>query len=189
MKNQKGITLIALVITIIVLLILAGVTISLTVGKNGALSKARSAVTKNDIASASEELNIAASDASMAFMEAWSTNQHANALDYFGKTAAGNAYSTNCSKASDVALALDETAKKVYVKYTTKSNIDIYFTIEVTEDDSFVISDGYSEDDKTAETEVAKYKAMTNFVSAKAQPGVPVPADTPDKPATSEDDG
>ena len=46
MKNQKGITLIALVITIIVLLILAGVTISLTVGKNGALSRARTAVKK-----------------------------------------------------------------------------------------------------------------------------------------------
>ena len=32
MKNQKGITLVALVITIVVLLILAGVTISMVMG-------------------------------------------------------------------------------------------------------------------------------------------------------------
>ena len=40
MKNQKGITLIALVITIIVLLILAGVTIAMLTGENGILNKA-----------------------------------------------------------------------------------------------------------------------------------------------------
>ena len=34
-KQVKGITLIALVVTIIVLLILAGVAISLTIGQNG----------------------------------------------------------------------------------------------------------------------------------------------------------
>lgn len=35
LKGQKGITLVALVITIIILLILAGVTISLTLGDHG----------------------------------------------------------------------------------------------------------------------------------------------------------
>ena len=43
MKKQKGITLIALVITIIVLLILAGVTISMIVGDNGILTRTDSA--------------------------------------------------------------------------------------------------------------------------------------------------
>ena len=42
-QNQKGITLIALVITIIVLLILAGITINLTVGQNGILNRAQEA--------------------------------------------------------------------------------------------------------------------------------------------------
>lgn len=41
MKNQKGITLIALVITIVVLIILAGVSISLVVGADGLLNKAK----------------------------------------------------------------------------------------------------------------------------------------------------
>lgn len=42
-KNQKGITLVALVITIIVLLILAGITISLTLGENGIINRAKEA--------------------------------------------------------------------------------------------------------------------------------------------------
>lgn len=41
MKNQvRGITLIALVITIIVLLILAGISIAMLTGENGILTKA-----------------------------------------------------------------------------------------------------------------------------------------------------
>lgn len=40
MKNQKGVTLIALVITIIVLLILAGVSIAMLTGDNGILTQA-----------------------------------------------------------------------------------------------------------------------------------------------------
>lgn len=40
MKEQKGITLIALVITIIVLLILAGVSIAMLTGNNGMLTRA-----------------------------------------------------------------------------------------------------------------------------------------------------
>lgn len=43
LKGQKGITLVALVITIIVLLILAGVTLSLTLGDNGLLKRSQEA--------------------------------------------------------------------------------------------------------------------------------------------------
>ena len=43
LKGQRGITLVALVITIIVLLILAGITISLTLGQNGILKRAEDA--------------------------------------------------------------------------------------------------------------------------------------------------
>ncbi len=41
LKEQKGITLVALIITIIVLLILAGITISLIIGNNGILNRAK----------------------------------------------------------------------------------------------------------------------------------------------------
>ena len=45
-KSKKGITLVALVVTIVVLLILAGVTINLVLGNNGIVKKAQDAKTK-----------------------------------------------------------------------------------------------------------------------------------------------
>ena len=61
LKNAKGITMIALVITIIVLLILAGVTIATLTGENGILTRASDASRENEIASVKEQaqLNIA----------------------------------------------------------------------------------------------------------------------------------
>lgn len=59
MKNNKGITLIALVITIIVLLILAGVTIAMLTGKNGILTKANDATTATGQAEAEEAVKLA----------------------------------------------------------------------------------------------------------------------------------
>lgn len=58
-KNAKGITLIALVITIIVLLILAGVTIATLTGNNGLLTKANHAKTETTEAGAKEQVQIA----------------------------------------------------------------------------------------------------------------------------------
>ena len=46
LKNKKGITLVALVVTIVVLLILAGVSINLVLGNNGIVKKAQDAKTK-----------------------------------------------------------------------------------------------------------------------------------------------
>ena len=51
MKNNKGITLVALVVTIVVLLILAGVSINLVLGDNGIIAKAKDAETKSAEAS------------------------------------------------------------------------------------------------------------------------------------------
>ncbi len=48
-RSQKGITLIALVVTIIVLLILAGISISMLTGQNGILNRAREAKEKTKI--------------------------------------------------------------------------------------------------------------------------------------------
>lgn len=59
MKNTKGITLIALVITIIVLLILAGVSIAMLTGENGILTQASNAKQATDEANEQEKINIA----------------------------------------------------------------------------------------------------------------------------------
>ena len=57
-EGSNGITLIALVITIIVLLILAGVTISTLTNQNSILKKANTAKEKMKIAEYEEELKV-----------------------------------------------------------------------------------------------------------------------------------
>ena len=58
-KGNKGITLIALVITIIILLILAGITIGLVTGDNGILAQATRAKEETEIAQEKEEIVLA----------------------------------------------------------------------------------------------------------------------------------
>ena len=58
LENKKGITLIALIITIVVLIILAGVVISLTLSQNGILEKSKKGKEKYEIATAKEFIEI-----------------------------------------------------------------------------------------------------------------------------------
>ena len=55
-ENKKGITLVALVVTIVVLLILAGVSLNLLIGNNGIITRARQAKISNDLSSYKEQL-------------------------------------------------------------------------------------------------------------------------------------
>ena len=61
LKANKGITLIALAITIIVLLILAGVTISLVLGQNGIIGKAQKTQSETDISVGRDQVQLALS--------------------------------------------------------------------------------------------------------------------------------
>lgn len=62
LRKEKGITLIALVITIIVLLILTGVTIATLTGDNGILTQANKAKTSNTEGEASEQFALLANE-------------------------------------------------------------------------------------------------------------------------------
>ena len=62
-KNVHGITLIALVITIVVLLILAGVSIAMLTGQNGILTQAQRAKTTTEQANAKEKIELAVAGA------------------------------------------------------------------------------------------------------------------------------
>ena len=64
MKKNQGITLIALVITIIVLLILAGVAIAMLSGENGILRKATEAKTKTEESALNEQIKLTVMEAS-----------------------------------------------------------------------------------------------------------------------------
>ena len=58
LRNKKGITLIALVVTIVVLLILAGVTISLLLDENGIIAKSKDARNANRAVAIKEEITL-----------------------------------------------------------------------------------------------------------------------------------
>ena len=58
-NKASGVTLIALVVTIIVLLILAGISIQMLTGDNGILNKAEQAVKKHSDANELEKIQIA----------------------------------------------------------------------------------------------------------------------------------
>ena len=55
MKNNKGITLVALVVTIIILIILAGISINLLLGDNGIITIAKKAKENTELAKIEEE--------------------------------------------------------------------------------------------------------------------------------------
>ncbi len=87
MKKNKGITLVALVVTIVVLLILAGVSINLVLGNNGIIAKAKDAKTKSAEASQNDlkGMNGLVSEMEGALAESGSGN---------GNTGSGNNFVT-----------------------------------------------------------------------------------------------
>lgn len=64
-KQDKGITLIALVITIVVLLILAGISLNLVLGENGIIQKAKLSKDKSIIAEEEEKIEFIANEIQM----------------------------------------------------------------------------------------------------------------------------
>ena len=79
-KEEKAITLIALVITIIVLLILAGITLSLVIGENGILNRAKQAGKVYTGASIKEEIQLAITDIEMGELKNNSTRSLQDAI-------------------------------------------------------------------------------------------------------------
>lgn len=57
-EKNNGITLIALVVTIVVLIILAGISISVILGENGLVSKAKKAASQTEEAVANDEMGM-----------------------------------------------------------------------------------------------------------------------------------
>ena len=80
MRNNKGITLVALVITIIVLLILAGVSIAALGGQNGILTNASKARQEDAIGSQRDVVAMAINEATNAYYSV--TYAGANEADY-----------------------------------------------------------------------------------------------------------
>ena len=131
MRNSKGITLIALVITIIVLLILAGVSIAMLTGQNGILTRANESQTETEKASISEKVNMAIQSAYADTLKPDATaTLTASAvaaqyeLDNSGSTATGTGDVTQSSSS----LTITEGTKKYTVTLTRTSGNKSYIT-------------------------------------------------------------
>ena len=81
MRNQRGITLIALVITIIVLLILAGVSIAMLTGQNGLLTRANDATVTTIEGNVNEQVSMALAAARLYMANEAATNARYDARD------------------------------------------------------------------------------------------------------------
>lgn len=85
MKNKKGITLIALVITIIVLLILAGVSISTLSGEEGILTKAKTSSEKTKIEDVKEQIKLELSEKKIDKQEALTDDEIMDVIKSYDK--------------------------------------------------------------------------------------------------------
>lgn len=143
MKKQNGITLIALVITIIVLLILAGVSIAMLTGENGILNKATYSVSATKVAEAKEtaQLDVNAKMADYYDAKYTSDTTYANFGAYLA--AEGNAmvssdttkYTVTGTAVTIVPTGRNEEGKEVKVTGTIGQNGGITWTeTEVTGD-------------------------------------------------------
>lgn len=122
MKMQRGITLIALVITIIVLLILAGVSIAMLTGDNGILTRSREAKTTTIQKSNEEIVKMAVQDLL--------TEYHA-----------GGAIATNITNTTNTPNTLEINKEELKAAlYRTTSDADVTdvtdATLNIAEDDS-----------------------------------------------------
>lgn len=125
MKKENGITLIALVITIIVLLILAGVSIAMLTGDNGILNKATDASQKTLAAEAEEAIKLAVNVVIADKLDPSVTDQTKKAISFANIEAANND--------SNVTLTEGTTSEAGKVSITATIKDKTYdFTVDTT---------------------------------------------------------
>ncbi len=138
LREQKGITLVALVVTIIVLLILAGVSISLVLGNNGVITRASGSVVANKIGAMREALDMALASCETDYMSNWTANTsltrnedksgYNNFQNYM--TVAG--YTVDVTNLATDSDAWGETGKAI--KVTDANGSSATFKIKIDED-------------------------------------------------------
>lgn len=136
-KQQKGVTLVALVITIIVLLILAGVSIAMLTGDNGILTKATDSKRETIIADAKEKVSMAMNVILADKLDTTTTPT------YTGGITQANVVSALTAEHVTAAAEGEGTAASFVVKVTINST-DVYVTAtQRTNSSSEPIADAY----------------------------------------------
>ncbi len=108
MKKDKGITLIALVVTIVVLLILASITVGTLMGENGTIKKAKEAKREHEISQEREIVELSAVQAAD--------------KDKFGNIQIGNLNQTLTENIGNGKYELGEDDTKFIIKFTNSAS-------------------------------------------------------------------
>ena len=120
LKKNGGITLIALVITIIVLLILAGISIAMLSGDNGVLNRASQSSVKNQLGSFNDAVSLFVSDKTTEYYEqAYVEQNETVAKETLDKYLADQVTANTLSSGID---GLSETAES---ESTTKAKVEV----------------------------------------------------------------
>ena len=114
LKNKKGITLIALVVTVVVLIILAGVSINAVLGNNGIIKKANQAASVTKEAEVKEAIN-------RTILEFYLTNDY-ETLEDFLKAKAEDGSIDSVTKNADGTLTVKKGEYSVTVENKTNSS-------------------------------------------------------------------
>lgn len=162
MKNSKGITLIALVVTIIVLLILAGITIAMLKGDNGIITRTNTSKISQIEGQVKEEIKLAVQSAKIDAMQksvATSSGYFANknlsdvvtVLREDLTTLVGYTNITPDENAAD-----STTAKKVTITYTTSD-----YTSATNYSNAKIVAEVTVTGNKLELTSIKHYRAST----------------------------
>lgn len=189
-KQKKGITLIALVITIIVLLILAGISISMLAGDNGILRKATDAKTESEKGQEKEIVALAYNSALTKKVgngdSTVVTSEDMNSeLANQGATASGNSPITVTFEKSKRQYTINSNGIIEYAGTSNEENNPTELTISLTisgesvdtvpipegfyhvggtKDTGFIISDNQADENKGTSYEVSQTLAGNQFV-------------------------
>ncbi len=136
LKGRNGITLIALVITIIVLLILAGVTIASITGENGILSKATQASQKTTQEKEREEIKMAVTSDNMKYITG-DERESDYYIENFQKELDNIAGASKTKVVYDMGVlkvTYKETGNVYYIKYEHDENGNLKINIKTSEE-------------------------------------------------------
>ena len=132
LKNERGITLVALVITIIVLLILAGVTLSMVMGESGIFGKANSAKEKTQLSNAEETIRLAVLEnqvksvsGDVALTNDQLKEEIAKKLTEQGYTVSGSTVTYYGDKTIDIENYLDKEKTTTYTAYNVGDQVTV----------------------------------------------------------------
>ena len=124
MKNQKGVTLVSLVVTIIVLLILAGISVAMLTGDNGILTQANSAKKKTDTSKNEEIIKLIYNAAKLRFAAASKDDKGKSLVDLLRDEASSSKYDVNIENPStDIYIFSFADSKIEYTLDSSSGNI------------------------------------------------------------------